>query len=103
VTAPQVAAAKLRRQLEMVPWLRGRGPLSYHYGQWVDATHHLLATLFGEDSTEARGFLELVGVGARDRGWGVPMAPDHPLGLRARLDRAEEYLRRLLERLEREG
>ncbi len=102
MTAPLVAAAKLRRQLDMVPRLRGRGPLSYHYGQWVDATHHLLVTLFGEGSPEEQGFLELVGMGAQDRGWGVPLAPHHPWGLLARLNRAEEYLRRLVDRLERE-
>jgi len=100
MTASRVAVAKLQRQLELVPRLRGRGPLSYHYGQWVDATHHLLVTIFGEESPEARGFLELVGVGARDRGWGVPMAPHHPLGLRARLERAETYLRELVSRLQ---
>ncbi|HXG42938.1 MAG TPA: hypothetical protein VNL95_09490 [Dehalococcoidia bacterium] len=97
------AIARLRRQLEQVPWLRGRGPVSYHYGQWVDATHHALMTLFGEDSPEARGFLEIVGTGAAERGWGVPLAPDHQWGLRARLDRAEGYLRQLLEGLERQA
>ena len=99
MTAPKVAVAKLQRQLELVPRLRASGPLSYQYGQWVDATYHLLVTIFGEDSSEARGFLKLVGMGARDRGWGVPMAPHHPLGLRARLDRAETYLRELISRL----
>jgi len=96
----QHAIARLREQLEKVPWLRGRGPVSYHYGQWVDSTHHVLVTLFGEDSPEARGFLDIVGTGANERGWGVPLAPDHQWGLRARLARAERYLQELLQRLE---
>lgn len=101
--SPQQAVVRLREQLEQVPWLRGRGPVSYHYGQWVDATHHVLVSLFGEESAEAQGFLEIVGSGAAERGWGVPLAPDHQWGLRARLERAETYLRQLLERLERQG
>src|SRR5213592_3164041 len=89
-------AEKLRRQLHAVPGLRGRGPVSYDYGKWVDGTHHLLITLFGEGSPEERGFLEIVGEGAEARGWGLPLAPDNPWGMQARLERAEEYLRRLL-------
>ena len=96
----ELAIERIRRHLERVPWLRGRGPVSYDYGQWVDNVHHSLVTLFGEDSPEAQGFLEIVGMGAEERGWGVPLAPNHPWGLRARLDRAEAYLRQLLERLE---
>ncbi len=89
-------AEKLQRQLEAVPWLRGRGPVSYDYGKWVDSTHHLLITLFGETSSEATGFLEIVGEGAEARGWGLPLAPDNPWGMQSRLDRAETYLRGLL-------
>ena len=48
---------KLQRQLDRVPWLRGRGPVSYDYGQWVDETHHLLVTLFGQGSAQEAGFL----------------------------------------------
>ena len=87
---------KLQRQLAQVPWLWGRGPVSYDYGQWVDATHHLLITLFGEESPQARGFLEVVGEGAEARGWGLPLAPGDPWGMQARLDRAEEHLRGVL-------
>jgi hypothetical protein len=87
---------KLRRQLEMLPGLRGRGPVSYDYGKWVDTTHHLLVTLFGDDSREARGFLEIVGEGAEARGWGLPLAPANPWGMQARLDRSEAYLQSLL-------
>lgn len=91
---------KLRRQLALVPWLRGRGPVSYDYGKWVDATHHLLATLFGEGSAEERGFMEILGEGAEARGWGLPLAPANPWGMQARLDRAEAYLQSLLEAIE---
>ncbi len=87
---------KLRRQLAAVPGLRGRGPVSYDYGKWIDGTHHLLVTLFGEHSAEEQGFLEIVGEGAEARGWGLPLAPDNPWGMQARLDRAEQYLRRLV-------
>lgn len=90
------SAEKIQRQLEQVPWLRGRGPVSYDYGKWVDATHALLATHFGEGSPEARGFLDIVGEGAEARGWGLPLAPDNPWGMQSRLGRAEEYLRGLL-------
>jgi hypothetical protein len=90
-------AEKLRRQLDAVPALRGRGPVSYDYGQWVDGTHHLLATLFGEASAEETGFLAIVGEGAEARGWGLPLAPDNPWGMQARLKRAEAYLEGLLE------
>lgn len=89
-------AEKLQRQLDEVSWLRGRGPVSYDYGRWVDGTHHLLVTSFGEDSREARGFLEIVGEGAEARGWGLPLAPSNPWGMQARLERAENYLRQLL-------
>ena len=87
---------KLQKQLSQVPWLRGRGPISYDYGKWVDATHHLLQTTYGEDSQEANGFLEIVGTGAEARGWGLPLAPTNPWGMQARLERAEEYLRSLV-------
>lgn len=93
-------AEKVRRQLEGIVRLRGSGPISYEYGQWVDATHHLLVTLFGEESAQARGFLEIVGEGAEARGWGLPLAPGNPWGMQARLARAEAYLQELLQRLE---
>jgi hypothetical protein len=87
---------KLQRQLDAVPPLRGRGPVSYDYGKWVDDTHHLLATLFGDGSSQEKEFLEIVGEGAEARGWGLPLAPDNPWGMQARLGRAEEYLQTLL-------
>jgi hypothetical protein len=87
---------KLRAQLDQVPPLRGRGPVSYDYGKWVDHTHHILVTGYGVESTEAAGFLEIVGEGAEARGWGLPLAPSNPWGMQARLGRAEEYLRSLL-------
>jgi len=91
------ATDKLRRQLAAVPGLRGRGPVAYDYGRWVDGTHHLLVSLFGDDSLEAKGFLEIVGEGAEARGWGLPLAPQHPWGMQSRLQRAERYLADLLE------
>ena len=60
---------KIQNRLELLPGLRGRGPVSYDYGQWVDLTHHLLITLFGAESPQAKGFLEVVGEGAEARGW----------------------------------
>ncbi len=86
---------KLQRQLDQVPWLRGRGPVSYNYGQWVDETHHLLVTLFGKGSAQEAGFLEIVGEGAEARGWGLPLAPANQWGMQARLARAESFLRQL--------
>lgn len=74
--------------------------MSYDYGRWVDSTVQLLATLYGEESPQARGFLELVGEGAEARGWGLPLAPDHPWGMQARLHRAEQFLTDLLDSLE---
>jgi hypothetical protein len=87
---------KLQGRLEMLARLRGRGPVSYDYGQWVDGTHCVLVTLFGEESPQARGFLEVVGEGAEARGWGLPLAPGNPWGMQARLGRAEDYLRGVL-------
>jgi hypothetical protein len=87
---------KLQKQLDHVPWLRGRGPVSYDYGKWVDATHHLLSTLYGEVSPEAAGFLDIVGEGAEARGWGLPLAPANQWGMQQRLNRAEAYLREVL-------
>ncbi|MEX1194277.1 MAG: hypothetical protein WD904_00535 [Dehalococcoidia bacterium] len=89
-------AQKLQKQLDQVPWLRGRGPVSYDYGKWVDATHHLLGTLYGEASAEANGFLDIVGEGAEARGWGLPLAPSNQWGMQQRLERAEAYLESLL-------
>ena len=97
------AAEKLQRHLDAVPGLFGRGPVSYDYGKWVDSTHHLLTTLFGEGSPEEAGFLEIVGEGAEARGWGLPLAPDNPWGMQSRLRRAEGYLRDLLGRSEPEA
>ncbi len=94
---------KLQRQLDQVPGLRGRGPVSYDYGRWVDGTHRLLATAFGPDSREATDFLEIVGEGAEARGWGLPLAPKNPWGMQARLERAEEYLQKLLSAVEARG
>ncbi len=86
---------KLQKQLSQVPALRGRGPVSYGYGQWVDETTRLLGVAFGEGSAEQDGFLEIVGEGAEARGWGLPLAPKNQWGMQARLDRAEAYLRSL--------
>ena len=94
-------AEKLQRKLNAVPGLRGRGPVSYDYGKWVDSTHHLLTTLFGPDSVEETAFLEIVGEGAEARGWGLPLAPQNPWGMQSRLRRAEEYLETLLAGMER--
>jgi hypothetical protein len=91
---------KVRASLERVATLRGGGPVSYDYGQWVDTTHHVLITQFGEDSPEARGFLEIVGEGAEARGWGLPLAPGNPWGMQARLGRAEAFLKQLVDGLE---
>ncbi len=90
---------KIQRRLDMLPRLRGGGPVSYDYGQWVAVTHHLLITLFGAESPQAKGFLEVVGEGAEARGWGLPLAPGNPWGMQARLARAEEHLRAVLARL----
>ena len=92
--------SRLRRPLALVPGLWGRGPVSHDYGRWVDSTHHLLTTLFGEESPQARGFLEVVGEGAEARGWGLPLAPEHPWGMKARLHRAEAFLLTVLASLE---
>ena len=85
---------KLQSRLEMLPGLRGRAVVSHDYRRWVDGSHHLLVTLSCEESPQARGFLEVVGERAEARGWGLPLAPGSPWGMQARLDRAEEYLRR---------
>ena len=90
---------KIQNRLDLLPGLRGRGPVSYDYGQWVDGTHHLLITLFDAESPQAKGFLEVVGEGAEARGWGLPLAPGNPWGMQARLVRAEEHLRAVLTRL----
>ncbi len=87
---------KLQAQLAQTLGLRGGGPVSYDYGCWVDDTHHVLVTLFGEGSLEERGFLEIVGEGAEARGWGLPLAPQNPWGMQARLERCEDYLRSLI-------
>ncbi len=89
-------AQKVRVQLKKVPWLRGRGPVSYDYGKWVDATHGMLALVYGAESAEAAGFLEIVGEGAEARGWGLPLAPDNQWGMQRRLERAETYLQSLI-------
>lgn len=94
---------KVRQCLDSIAFLRGRGPVSYEYGHWVDASHQTLITLFGEESAEARGFLEIVGEGAEARGWGLPLAPGNPWGMQARLARAETYLQELLRKLEAGG
>ena len=80
-----------------MPRLRGRGPVSYNYGQWVDETHSLLSLLYGQGSPEESGFLSIVGAGAEARGWGLPLAPANQWGMQARLDRAEAYLGQLLQ------
>ncbi|MFQ5472009.1 MAG: hypothetical protein ACE5FA_03870 [Dehalococcoidia bacterium] len=53
--------------------------------------------LYGYESAETAGFLEIVGEGSEARGWGLPLAPQNPWGMQARLDRAETYLRNLLD------
>ncbi|HUF54075.1 MAG TPA: hypothetical protein VMR52_09935 [Dehalococcoidia bacterium] len=92
-------AQKLQAQLDQVNPIRGRGPISYDYGRWVDATHSLLALVFGAESPEAQGFLDIVGEGAEARGWGLPLAPDNQWGMQQRLNRAEAYLESLLGQL----
>lgn len=90
------ASQKIQAQLDQVNWLRGRGPVSYDYGRWVDATHRILGMLYGAESPEATGFLEIVGEGAEARGWGLPLAPANQWGMQERLNRAEKYLESLL-------
>ncbi len=89
-------AQKIQAQLEKVPWLRGRGPVSYDYGKWVDATQGVLELVYGAESAEAAGFLKIVGEGAEARGWGLPLAPDNQWGMQRRLERAEAYLQSLV-------
>lgn len=89
-------AQKVQKQLDQVNWLRGRGPVSYDYGKWVDATHSMLKLVYGPESDAASGFLEIVGEGAEARGWGLPLAPANQWGMQQRLDRAEKYLQSLL-------
>jgi len=89
-------AQKIKAQLERVPWLRGRGPVSYDYGKWVDATQGVLELAYGAESAETAGFLEIVGEGAEARGWGLPLAPANQWGMQRRLERAETYLQSLV-------
>ena len=49
----------------------------------------MLELVYGAESAEAAGFLEIAGEGAEARGWGLPLAPDNQWGMQRRLERAE--------------
>ena len=100
------AAERIRRQLERLTHLRGLGPLASDHARWIDHTRYLLIGLFGESSTEAESFLRVVSATPADRGeqaftFNLPL--EGPWGIRARLERGEIVLRKILRRLEATG
>ncbi|KPK46905.1 MAG: hypothetical protein AMJ77_04825 [Dehalococcoidia bacterium SM23_28_2] len=97
------AVDRIRRQLERLAHLRGLGPVASDHARWIDQTCYLLMSLFGEGSAEADGFLEAVGATPADRqeqAFTFSLPQEGPWGIRARLERGESVLRRVLDRLE---
>jgi hypothetical protein len=96
------AADRIRRQLERLAHLRGLGPTPNDHARWIDQTHHLLTSVFGESSAEADSFLQAVGATPADRqeqtsAFNLPLKGSW--GIRARLERGESVLKGILGRL----
>lgn len=84
--------------------LRALGPNPFDYWIWADETTELLETIFGRGATEAALFGDIVHERGRtldQRGAfdSMTLGIHGPWGIRARLDRAEAYLRTILARL----
>jgi hypothetical protein len=97
------AADRIRCQLERLAHLRGLGPVPNDHARWIDQTRYLLTSVFGESSAEADAFLQGVGAMPADRqeqasAFNLPL--EGPWGIRARLERGEAVLKRILGRLE---
>jgi len=97
------ATERIRRQLERLAHLRGLGPVSSDHARWIDQTRYLLMNLFGESSAEADGFLQAVSAtpaARQEQAFTFSLPQEGPWGIRARLERGETVLRRILDRLE---
>jgi hypothetical protein len=98
------ARAIIADQLQKIQRLRATGPNPFDYWLWADETVQLLEAIYGRDSAEAQGLATIVYARGRtpdQRGAldNMTLGIHGEWGIRARLDRAEPYLNRLLEQL----
>jgi hypothetical protein len=86
------AIERIGAKLRAMQYLRGTGPVSMEFFQWVDETVLVLEQSFGAESPLVSQFLAAVGDRSPIYSQGIP--PHGEWGLLARLDRAEAVLRR---------
>jgi hypothetical protein len=92
------AIERIRPLLRHMQYLRGTGPVSQEFFQWVDEALLVLEQSFGTGSGPVVDFLAAVGDRSPIYSQGIP--PHGPWGLLARLDRAEGVLTRSIVALE---
>jgi len=101
----QAVSDKAREQLlrarAHILRLRGTGPNPFDYWLWADETVQLLQAIFGADSAQAGGFADVVYERGRTRDQrgafdNMTLGIHGEWGIRARLDRAANYLDVLL-------
>ncbi len=91
------AVERIQPKLRDMQYLRGTGPVSMEFFQWVDETLIVLEHSFGETAAPVQRFLAAVGDRSPIYSQGIP--PHGEWGLLARLDRAEVVLNDALEML----
>ena len=89
------AIERVRAKIKEIYYLRGTGPVSQEFFQWVDETMLVLEQAFGRGSAEVNALARAVGDRSPIYSQGIP--PHGEWGLLARLKRAEDVLNAGLE------
>ncbi|MER3421093.1 MAG: hypothetical protein C4290_11470 [Chloroflexota bacterium] len=93
-------------QLQKIQRLRATGPNPFDYWIWADETVQALEAIYGRASAETQGLAAILYARGRTRDQrgaldNMTLGLHGEWGIRARLNRAEPYLNRLLEQLAR--
>jgi hypothetical protein len=103
-TEPTRARAHLEEQIRRIGRLRGTGPNPFEYGLWDARTVEILDALYGPESPELIAYYEAAGIrgrlpGVRGQAEDMTLNIHGQWGIRARLDRGEAVLERLIDAL----
>ncbi len=88
---PVTPLERVQRQVAAMNGLYAKGPWTTEFFQWVDQSLTVLRAVFGDDSVEARAFLEAAGDDVHDPA--AVMIPIHTdRGTHARMRRCSAVL-----------